>query len=237
MITVIHSAADKPLADRIAADLRADGFDVTDRIQTGRGHVVVGLLSPDATRDPAFTRAFEAANDEGQNMVVVQARPSETPKNLDHLPSLDFSSDYPIDQLKDQIKALSSDHTPYAVRMRTDKVRASNRRALLALGGLVLLMFIGANIAIILFDIESPAEEYAAVDTQVALTRDFLIGPTMQYLATALPRSTEAAEAFPATVDAVPTLLQPFIRQTATAIHQQLGQFESAPATATPDAG
>lgn len=238
MITLIHSAADKPLADRISADLQASGFTVTDSIQPEREHIVVGVLSPDAVSDAAFIRAVDAANDNGQTMIVVKARPVEIPKNLDHLLQIDFSNDYPITLLKAEIATLKSANAPYAVRMNTAKVRASNRRALIGIGLLVVTMFVVASVMIILFDIESPAEEYAAVDTQVALTRDFLIEPTMQYLATILPRSTEAADAFAATVDAVPTRLQPFVAWTATAIHEQLGQFEITPAaSATPDAG
>ncbi len=231
MISLISVAADRALADRITADLRAAGHTVFDAIQPGRENIVVGLLSPDAVRDPAFIRALDAANDFGQNMVAVVARPVDVPKNLDHLKLLDFSTGYPLAELREQVDNLGSD-SPLALRMQTSKVRASNRRALLFMGVLVVGLFVIGSIMIVLFDIESPADEYEAVDTQVALTRDAIIGPTMAYLSTILPRSTEAAEAFPATLEALPTALRPLVGATATAISEQLAGFEL-----TPEAG
>ena len=238
MITLLNSPADRALADHITADLRASGATVADAIQTGRQHVVVALLSPDSVGDPAFIRALEAANDFGQNMVAVLVRPVELPSNLEHFAPIDFSDGYPIDALRAQVAALSGDKPPYALRMQTSKVRASNRRAGVILIGLVIFLFVVGSIMIILFDIESPADEYEAVDTQVALTRDVMIGPTMQFLSTALPRSTEQAQAFPETLEAVSTVIRPLFAATATAMNAQLAQFELAPGvTATPDTG
>jgi hypothetical protein len=212
----------------LTAELRAAGQTVFDAIQPGRRNIVVALLSPEALRDPAFTKALDAANDFGQNMVAVLARPVELPKSLDHLKPLDFTSGSPVPELLAQVDRLSND-TPYAVRMQTGKVRAANRRALLFFGVLVVGLFVIGSIMIILFDIESPADEYAAVDTQVALTRDAIIGPTMAYLSTVLPRSTEAAEAFPETLEPIPTVLRPLVALTATAISEQLAGFEATP--------
>lgn len=238
MITVLNVPADKALAERIAADLRATGAEVTDSIQTGRQNVVVALFSPDSLADAAFLRALDAANDFGQNTLAVQVKPAELPKNLNHFAPIDFSTDYPIATLREQVALLTSGKLPYALRMQTGKVRASNRRAGFVLFGLVLFLFVVGSIMIILFDIESPADEYEAVDTEVALTRDVMIGPTMQYLSTALPRSTEQAQAFPETLEAVSTVIRPLFAATATTINQQLAELNSAPGlTATPDAG
>lgn len=228
MISLISVAADRALADRLTAELRAAGHTVFDAIQPGRDNIVVALLSPEAVADPAFVNALDAANDFGQNMVAVLARPVDLPKNLDHFKPLDFASAAPVPELLAQVERLSSD-APYALRMQTGKVRAANRRALLFFGVLVVGMFIIASIMIILFDIESPADEYEAVDTQVALTRDAIIGPTMEYLSTVLPRSTEAAEAFPETLEPIPTVLRPLVALTATAISEQLAAFETTP--------
>lgn len=231
MISLISVASDRALAEQLAAELRAAGHTVVDAIQPGREPIVVALLSPDALRDRAFVAALDAANDFGQNMVTVLARPVELPKNFDHLKPLDFTSGASVADLLAQVSSLGSE-APYAVRMQTGKVRAANRRALLFFGVLVIGLFVIGSIMIILFDIESPAAEYAAVDTQVALTRDAIIGPTMAYLSTVLPRSTEAAEAFPETLEPLPTVLRPLLALTATAISEQLAGFE-----ATPEAG
>lgn len=237
MITLISHPADRAFADRLTADLRAAGYTVFDSIQPGRGNVLVAIISPDALADDAFNHALQAANDLGQNMVGVQARPVAIPDDLDHVTLLDFETAYPLDELRAHVDALSGDKAPYPVRMQTPRVRASNRRAGVALGLLVLVMFVVASIAIILFDIESPQDEYDAVDTQVALTRDVYIQPTMQFLATVLPRNTEAAASFHETLEAVPTLVRPFLGGTATAMHEQLQQFAMTPnAAATPTA-
>jgi len=238
MITLLNTPADRALADRIAADLRATGVTVTDALQTGRQHVVVALLSPDSVRDAAFVRALDAANDFGQNTVAVLVKPVDLPRNLNHFAPIDFTAGYPIAELRAQVDTLSGDKPAYAMRMQTSKVRASNRRAGIVLVGLVAFLFVVGSIMIILFDIESPADEYEAVDTEVALTRDVMIGPTMQFLATALPRSTEQAQAFPETLEAISTVIRPLFAATATAMNEQLAQFDRAlGVTATPDAG
>jgi hypothetical protein len=94
---------------------------------------------------------------------------------------------------------------------------------------IVITMFLIGTYFIGIGVIRVPQQEYNELYTEVAVTRDAMIGPTMQYLSTILPRSTEQAVEFDATLRAIPTILRPFVALTATAIDEQLQQFEITP--------
>lgn len=228
MIAITYSAADSSLARRILDDLRDRGLDVlTEGVMSGQGHILIALLSPQGLVDRAVWRAIEAALDQGQQLLPVLAQPVELPDMISHLQPLDFSRHYDWDALQARLELMLSPNAPRAMRVLTTRTRAANRRAGLVLTIIAAIMFGAAIYMIAVLGLRMPSEEYDQIDTQVALTRDFLIGPTMEYLSTVLPRGTEQAESFRATLDAVPDRLQPFVAGTATAIHDQLIQFEA----------
>lgn len=233
MISITHSAKDAPLAARIADDLRAAGYAVAERVQPGRDHLLIVLVSPDAENDTALLREVEAAHDEGQRVVPVLTAPTELPSLLNHLEPVDATKGYDAGALRERIEAELTPGARLPLRVRTTKVRRSNTRALLVLSALAVIIFVISTYYIAIGVIRPPQDEYNAIDTQVAETRDFLIGPTMEFLSTALPRSTEQAAEFPATLEAVQTRVRPFFAQTATAVDVLLEEFEIAP---TPEA-
>ncbi len=234
MITLIYTAADEAPATTIRTELTARGYPLSDAIQTGREHVTIVLLSPDAIGDPAVQRATEAALDRGQHLIPVLARPVALPDLIDHLAAVDWSGGNDVEALQARLDAALSPDARLPMRARTPAVRAANRRAGLALALLALTIGGIVTASLIQGIIGFPEEEYEAVDTQAAATRDAMIAPTMAFLSTMLPRSTEQAAAFPATLDAIPTLMRPFVALTATAMDELLVQFESA-ATETPE--
>jgi hypothetical protein len=235
-IYTIFSQADAALAERIQTDLRAaQRHTIHAEASTERDALAVVLLSPAALRDTTFMNALYAALDAGQRLVPVLAQTVAVPKLIDHLPIVDVTDSYEFAVLNGQIEAALASESHTALRVRTPRVQQSNQRIGVFLIGLVIALFIFSSWAIATFDIEAPQEEYDRVDTEVAGTRDMLIFETMQYLSTALPRSTEQAQAFPATVEAVGTRVQPFFAFTATAIHNQLAQFAATPTPAAPE--
>jgi hypothetical protein len=68
--------------------------------------------------------------------------------------------------------------------------------------------------------LQAPVEEYNGIDTMVALTRDVIVAPQLQIYAEFLPRSTEDATNYVATLLAVPSPYRPLVAQTATAVAQ-----------------
>ncbi|MFO7322173.1 MAG: TIR domain-containing protein [Chloroflexota bacterium] len=241
MIAITYNSADRSLAQRILNDLRDRGMDVlTEGVLSGQGHILIAVFSPQALDDRSLWQAVEAALDQSQHVLPVLAEPVELPDMISHLQAVDFSQQYRWEALEAQLKLLMSPDAPRAMRVLTSRTRAANRRTGLVLAAIAAVVFGAAIYMIAVLDLQMPAEEYAAIDTQVALTRDFLIGPTMEYLATVLPRSTEQAQSFPATLDAIPEVVQPFVAATATTIHEQLGQLQSgnggAEITPTPEA-
>lgn len=232
-ISILHAPTEAALAERIRDDLRAEGrYTVIDRVQPGANAIVIALLSPAALNDPAFMDGLYEALDASQWVLPVRAQPVDVPHEIDHLPVVDVTDGYDYAVLRGQINTIEESPGRYPVRVRTPKVRRSNRRTGIVLAALVLAMFVFSTWAIIMFDIEAPREEFEAEDTALAQTRDVLITETMAYLSTFQPRSTEAAEAFPATVDAVSTRVQPFFAGTATAIHDELARFNATPTPA-----
>jgi hypothetical protein len=79
-------------------------------------------------------------------------------------------------------------------------------------------MFAIGLFAVAVLNVEAPVEEFNAIDTEVAATRDFLIAPTLDGYLRFLPGSAEEASVYPATVQAVPTRIRPFVAATATAV-------------------
>ena len=91
--------------------------------------------------------------------------------------------------------------------------------------GIIAVIFAVSTYLLATGFIAMPKEEYDEIDTQAAIQRDLMIGPTMEYLSTVLPRGTDQAAAFPATLQAIPTVLRPFVAETATGIYRQLEEL------------
>jgi hypothetical protein len=238
MITITYHPADAPLAKRLLDDLRANGFTVAEGVQSGREHTLILLVSPRSNEEADVQRALNRALDNGQRVLPVLVHRAELPTLIGHLEEVDLTGGYNFDTLKRRLDALSSGGSPMTVR--SPRVRASNRRIGYILVALALVLFVFGMWAIVTFKIQAPVAEFARADTEVAETRDALIAPTMAYLATYLPRSTEQAAEFSSTLQGIPTLVQPFVAQTATQIYYELATVfatPNAPPSNTPDAG
>ncbi|MBK8020580.1 MAG: hypothetical protein IPK19_03895 [Chloroflexi bacterium] len=214
MIRIISSAANAARANEVMADLKQVGISA-EAGAPARGDVLVAVLSSaDAEKLPG---AAIDALDMGLHLLIVKLEPFELPKLIDHVPSVDIAAPDYRQQLAAHIADLSSGNAPYAMRVRTPKVKQSNRSTGILVGSLALIMFIIGLIGVGVFGLQAPREEYDDIDTQVALTRDYLAGPELQYFSTWLPRSTEDAANYEATLQQLPTAYRPLMGLTVTA--------------------
>lgn len=204
MLTITYAPSDEALAQRISADLST----LPASIDTARAALVV--LSPEALADRAVEQGMITALDNGQHLLPVLAKPVTLPKLINHLGALDFSERYDRDALLKAVTHLCSPEAGLPVRVRTPKVRASNRFSALILLVIILGLFVLSMLALGGGIIAFPNEEYATIDREVTQT----IGA---YLEANLPRTTQEALNFPSTLQAAPTRQRPLLAATATA--------------------
>lgn len=231
MLKLLYTQADSGLAARLDADLRREGYDFA----AGKP-ILIPLLSPAALNDAALNAEIVAALDRGQYIIPVIAAPLEMPHLIDHLAVADFSGGYDLDALKALLDAAHAPDARLPMRVLTPSRRAANRTAGLVVVAIVLVMFVVGLYAVGVLGIQMPQEEYNAVDTEAAATINAIVGPELEQYARFLPRSTEEAANYAATLRAVPTVYRPLMERTATAYAQ--GTFvptPGAPAEATPE--
>jgi hypothetical protein len=214
------------LTDRIRADLRAAGHEVRELSAPVEGArpILIAVLSPgavtpeDVRGKPRPTaemspvmQAIMTALDNRQHVIPVVAEAVDLPRVIDHLQPHDFSQGYDAGPLLNRLRDLSGPDAPPPLTALTPRVRAANRRAGIIAAALVSVIFVIAVIAVGSGTVRAPENEFASVETQIILTRNF-------YIDDALPRTTEQAASFPTTVlDARPSVM-PFLIATASAI-------------------
>lgn len=200
---------DAALAARLEQELNAKG------VGQGATSILVAVLSPKGVENPQVQEAVIAALDDGSHIIPVLAQPMALPRMIDHLTPLDFSQSYPLEALISQIAHIQSGKAPLPLKVRTPKVKKSNRVFGCSLLLIVVLMFAFGLYIVGVQGVEFPEQEYNQVATEVQLTIDASVN---SFAATNLPHSTAEAENFPATVRAAPTAQRPFLSATATAL-------------------
>jgi hypothetical protein len=132
-----------------------------------------------------------------------------------------------LDSLRAPLDAALASDAPAPLKVLTPATRRANRNAGLIVGAVVLLMFLLGLYGIGVLGIQAPQDEYNAVDTEAALTRDVIVRPELEIYSRFLPRSTDDAMNYAATLQAVPTVYRPLMAVTATAYAQ--GTFAPTP--------
>jgi hypothetical protein len=214
LITLIHAQGDAALAERLANDLTAAGYEVSRTIQAGADNLSIYLISPHSSNDSTVQQQLERALDAHQHVIPVVAGAATTPKLINNLQRLDFSEGrYPINDLTARIQQLSAPDAPRPMTTLTAARRRSNRQAGYVLLGMVVLLF-GAGVYLVGSGIvQFPNAEYDIQETARVDQRNTVIAPTIDPW---LPHSTNDAVAFPLTVTAAPTRLRDFMAETAT---------------------
>ncbi|GAB4515741.1 MAG: hypothetical protein OHK0046_19630 [Anaerolineae bacterium] len=208
-VTIINAPADSALALRMRGDLEANGVQVSSTLQ--ERDVLVAVLSQAALADANVQQVMMQALENYQHVLPVLAEDVKIPRIIGNLETLDFSQRYSADDLLARVAYLASPNAPAPLTVLTPGKRAANRQAGLIVGGLALITFILALIGVGSGAIQAPEDEFASVETQIFLTRNY-------YIDEALPRSTEDAANFAATLEEVPGSAVPFLIQTATGI-------------------
>lgn len=217
MIRVVSSAANTSRTQVLAQDLTASGKPAEVGAPQ-KGDIVVAILSP-AEHDAIPSGVVEAL-DLGLHIVVARTEPFDLPKLINHLAAVDLASADARQQLLEEIELLSSSDAPLALKVLTPNTRRSNRSTGIYVVAIVLFMFVVGLIGVGVFHWQAPQEEYAAIDTMAAQTRDFFVGPELLYFSTWLPRSTEDAAHYSATLSQLPTAYRPLMGLTVTAYAQ-----------------
>ncbi|MFN8379519.1 MAG: hypothetical protein U0452_12705 [Anaerolineae bacterium] len=212
-----YAASDAALTNRIMNDLRGD-HTITEGPSAEGYQLLVLVLSGRGLADEAVTEAMYDALDGSIHIIPVLAEKVAVPRLINHLTPADFSDGaYPITDLRSAISYLTGPNAPLAVRVLTPRTKKKNRNIGLIVFLVAFIMFTIGVIAVGVYGLQAPAEEYNAVDTEVAQTRDAIIGPTLNALGQYLPRSTDDAAVFESTLQRMPTVHRPFIEATVTA--------------------
>jgi hypothetical protein len=198
MATITYVPADAALAERLQADLSST--------QAGESNAIF-VLSPAALADADIQAALVRAVENHQHIIPVLAQPTPLPRLIEHLEPVDFSQRYDFGRLSARLPAAPGE---LQMKVLTPEVQAVNRRIGAIFVVIAVIIFVIALYAVGVLGLQAPAEEYADVETQVFETRSAIIEQ-------ALPRSTEDAANFPATLDAAAPSAQPALAATATA--------------------
>lgn len=211
MLTIINNPQDAALAQKVTTDLKAQGFAFNDTLTTDKSNILLAVISPAANTDTAMQNVLIQAFDNAQHIVLLMAQSTTLPKLINHLKVFDFSSGYPLPALDAHLQHLASPEAGLPLKVLTPKTRTKNRGVGIWLTVVVLLWFVVGLVVVGVFRIQAPVEEYNTVETEYAATVANIVQQN-------LPRSTEEAINFPATVQAVTTAQRPILIETATAL-------------------
>ncbi|MCS6835459.1 MAG: hypothetical protein NZ750_05510 [Anaerolineae bacterium] len=213
MLNIAFHPTDQALAEKLQADLSKT------YIRLEKPMLIV-LLSQAALADAEVSRSVQQAQAEGARIAVI------LPQALTSLPAP--YAGLPVFSATDgryEMKGLMA----YLNRVDLGETRIARSRALLLLMLVsVAVMFVLALWGVGSGQVRFPSSEYATDDAIAFSQIQTLTFPTLDPL---MPRSTEDALAFPATVQAAPTRNRPYLAGTATALPRNLAATQEAIAT------
>jgi hypothetical protein len=240
MIKLIYTQTDAALAGRLLSELNGAGYPAEDLVKGGnqaRADVLIPVLSPQANGDAAVQTRISQALDNGQHIIPVLASPVALPRLIDHLGALDYSGGIDLAPLRARLDEIAAGNARLPLKVLTPNARKANRQAGLWVGLAALVMFGAGLYGVGVLGIQAPQDEYDTVATEAAATINAIVRPELEQYANFLPRSTDDAASYPATLRAVPTVYRVFMGLTATAVAADpAAATQSAAATPTPEA-
>lgn len=204
MIRIAYSADQQELARQIRDDL-------IDEAAPARP-VLLALVSAQSNRDPMVQEEIRQAIKKQAFVIPILAEDVDLPDLLEGCLALNFVGGYHRRRLRRHLST---------AMMTRDDVRQANRRALALIGGLALLMFGLAIFSLMRGLVAFPVDEYNEEATFQAQWIQGLIGETLVFVQ---PRSAADAIHFETTLQAAPTRLLLYIRETATALPARQGE-------------
>jgi hypothetical protein len=221
MLKLVFAPSDAAFAERVQHDVRSKRpLDVigAENIALAKGDVLLVVISADGAVDKNVEAAYIAALDKGLHIIPILSAPAKLPRMIDHLMPLDMTEGYVNGLIESELQQLESGVAPMPVKVLTPSMRKSNRTAGFIVAIAAVVMFFAGLYAVGVMGIQAPQDEYEDVQREAMGTRDALMAPELQRYALMLPRSTEDALQYAATLQRVPTLYRPFMAQTATAV-------------------
>ena len=210
-LSLIYTTSDAALAESIERSVAKAGHTVHKTVLTGRQPISILVFSEVAKADKTFQDALYAVLDNHQHIIPVLAEKVALPRLIEHLQPLDFSGSVDEQALLAEIAVLSAPNTPSPATVLTPTKRKANQRFGLIFAGIGFIVFLISLYAIGVEGLRAPEDEFASVETQIILTRNY-------YIDNALPRSTEEAANFEITFEYMPTIVHVELEMTATAI-------------------
>lgn len=196
MIRITYSPEQQRLAERIRDDLTNETAPP----------VLLALVSAQSNSDPTVQAEIKQARRKRIHIIPILTENAALPELLDGCRPLDFAAGYSRERLRRRLSQAT---------MTPADVRQANRRALMMISGIALLMFGLAIIALMSGQVAFPVDEY---NEEATFQAQWIQGLIVETLAAAQPRSADDAVHFEATLQAAPTRLLLYIRETATAI-------------------
>lgn len=201
MLDISFHSADERLAQQLQSELGKASFRLEHPM-------MLVLLTPSALADSALQRTVEQAHKKGVRIAPLLVKPitGALPAPYAGLPIFDMS------QGEYQLKRLLA----FINRVDLGEARLARSRRLFAFIALSAVLMFGVSLwgvgsGLVRF----PSQEYATEDALEFTRIQTLTFPTLDPL---MPRTTEDALNFPATVEAASTRNRPFLRETATAL-------------------
>ena len=214
MLQITYAPSDQALAAQMQTDLTDASLQLEHRLLLV---LVSSASNADDTVQQEIRRAL-AADDVRVVPVRVDAAP--LPDALADHNALDLSDGYDSSRLIQHVRRADLG----------DDIRRSNNRLLFYLLAAALLVFVISLGAIGSGQVRAPNDEFATENALRDATIRAITNPTVEYL---LPRTTDEAESFPATLQALDNDdLAPLIAGTATAIPRNQQATQTARETA-----
>ncbi len=195
-VTLVYAEPDYKLAMRIRGDLEAESIRVVDDLTDGA--IVMAVLSAQGVKTPKITDMLNTATDKYHHIIPVLAEAVHLPRVIDHLQPIDMNQPNASQELVKRVNFLASPQAPRPLTSLTPAKRKENLQSSIFYAVVAFGIFVIGIIAVGVFGIQAPEDEYYSVETQVYLTQRV-------YIDQALPRGTEDAVNFEATIPHIPT--------------------------------
>lgn len=212
MLNIAFAPPDQELANRIRDDLMRSKLRLEHR-------VLIWLASPESLADEGVMRTVKQAEKDGVRLAIIKVRPVDVPEGLGEFPPLDMTQKYSLDRIVAFVNR---------VDLGAARIRRSQRLLFFISAGVV-IMFAAAIWGIISGNVRFPIEEYATEFAEELNQISTFVAPTLEFI---MPRTTDDALNFAATVPAIPTRVRIFAIETATALPLSFSSTQQAIETA-----
>lgn len=180
-ITVAYGPADTNAAARLAEALQAHGYTLSPMQPGG---FLLAVISPDGLADPDLLRTINAAQGQQIPVILVETQPTSLPDALASLRPIPMHDGTPTPDVLNTVDTATN----------APAKRAQNLRAGLIVGAGIIVLFVLYTVAIVVFDIEAPQDDFERAYTRDAAIIGGIAG-------TFVPVSTDEAANFEITLE------------------------------------